>query len=76
MRKSWLALVLVFCCAAPAFALEVTVPDAGLRLQIYGYVRADLSHDTQATAPKGDFAFFVLPEVAGEKDAQTHVGAR
>ncbi|MGD9611952.1 MAG: hypothetical protein AB7V22_03535 [Kiritimatiellia bacterium] len=76
MRKSWLALVLVFCCVAPAFALEVAVPDAGLRLQIYGYVRADLSHDTQATAPKGDFAFFVLPEVAGEKDAQTHFGAR
>ncbi|NCD22891.1 MAG: hypothetical protein EOL90_08140 [Spartobacteria bacterium] len=76
MRKSWIALVLVFCCAAPAFALDVTVPDAGLRLQIYGYVRADLSHDTQATAPKGDFAFFVLPEVDGEKDAQTHIGAR
>ena len=76
MRKSWIALVLVFCCALPAFALEVTVPDAGLRLQIYGYLRADLSHDTQATAPKGDFAFFVLPEVNGEKDAQTHFGAR
>lgn len=76
MRKSWIALVLVFCCAAPAFALDVTVPDAGLRLQIYGYVRADLSHDTQATAPKGDFVFFVLPEVDGEKDAQTHIGAR
>lgn len=76
MRKSWIALVLVFCCAVPAFALEVTVPDAGLRLQIYGYLRADLSHDTQATAPKGDFAFFVLPEVNGEKDAQTHFGAR
>ena len=76
MRKSWIALALVFCCAAPAFAMEVTVPDAGLRLQIYGYVRADLSHDTQATAPKGDFAFFVLPELNGEKDAQTHFGAR
>ena len=76
MRKSWIALVLVFCCAIPAFALEVTVPDAGLRLQIYGYLRADLSHDTQATAPKGDFAFYVLPEVNGEKDAQTHFGAR
>ncbi len=76
MRKSWIALVLVFCCVAPAFAMDVTVPDAGLRLQIYGYVRADLSHDTQATAPKGDFAFFVLPEVDGEKDAQTHFGAR
>ena len=76
MRKSWIALALVFCCAAPAFAMEVTVPDAGLRLQIYGYIRADLSHDTQATAPKGDFAFFVLPELNGEKDAQTHFGAR
>ncbi|HRT05588.1 MAG TPA: hypothetical protein P5204_07815 [Kiritimatiellia bacterium] len=76
MRKSWIALALVFCCAAPAFAMDVTVPDAGLRLQIYGYVRADLSHDTQATAPKGDFAFFVLPEADGEKDAQTHFGAR
>ena len=76
MRKSWIALALVVCCAIPAFALEVTVPDAGLRLQIYGYLRADLSHDTQATAPKGDFAFYVLPEVNGEKDAQTHFGAR
>ena len=76
MRKSWIALALVVCCAIPAFAIEVTVPDAGLRLQIYGYLRADLSHDTQATAPKGDFAFYVLPEVNGEKDAQTHFGAR
>ena len=76
MKKSWIALALVVCCAIPAFALEVTVPDAGLRLQIYGYLRADVSHDTQATAPKGDFAFFVLPEVNGEKDAQTHFGAR
>lgn len=76
MKKSWIALALVVCCAIPAFALEVTVPDAGLRLQIYGYLRADLSHDTQATAPKGDFAFYVLPEVNGEKDAQTHFGAR
>lgn len=76
MRKSWIALVLVFCCAAPAFAMEVTVPDAGLRLQIYGYVRADLAHDTQATAPKSTFAFFVLPELNGEKDAQTQFGVR
>ena len=76
MKKSWIALALVVCCAIPAFALEVTVPDAGLRLQIYGYLRADLSHDTQATAPKGDFAFYVLPEANGEKDAQTHFGAR
>ena len=76
MKKSWIALALVVCCAIPAFAIEVTVPDAGLRLQIYGYLRADLSHDTQATAPKGDFAFYVLPEVNGEKDAQTHFGAR
>ena len=28
MRKSWIALALVVCCAIPAFALEVTVPDA------------------------------------------------
>ena len=76
MKKSWIALALVVCCAIPAFALEVTVPDAGLRMHIYGYLRADLSHDTQATAPKGDFAFYVLPEANGEKDAQTHFGAR
>ncbi len=76
MRKSWIALALVVCCSVPALAVEVTLPDAGMRLQIYGYLRADVSHDTQATAPKGDFAFFVLPELNGEKDAQTHFGAR
>lgn len=76
MRKSWIALALVFGCAASAMALEVTLPDAGLRLQLYGYVKADLAYDTQATAPKADFAFWVLPEANGEKDAQTHMGAR
>jgi len=70
-------LALVLCLAVPALALEVTLKDAGdLRLQIYGYVRADMSYETQATAPKADFAFFVLPEAAGEEDAQFHVGAR
>lgn len=70
-------LALVLCLAVPALALDVTLKDAGdLRLQVYGYVRADMSYETQATAPKADFAFYVLPEVAGEKDGQTHLGAR
>ena len=77
MRKSWIALALIGCCAAPALAVEVVLKDAGdVRLQLYGYLKADYSYDSQATAPKGDFAFFVLPEVNGEKDGQTHVGAR
>ena len=77
MRKSWIALALICCCAAPALAVEVVLKDAGdVRLQLYGYLKADYSYDSQATAPKGDFAFFVLPEVNGEKDGQTHVGAR
>ena len=77
MKTRWLVLILVFCCALPALAVEVTLKDAGdIRLQIYGYVRADMSYETQATAPKADFAFFVLPEAAGEEDAQFHVGAR
>lgn len=76
MRMKWIALALVFCCAVSASAVEVTLKDTDVRLQIYGYVRADLSHDTQATAPKADFAFWVLPEVNGEKDGQTRLGVR
>jgi hypothetical protein len=77
MRKSWIALALVLGCAASASAVELTLKDAGdLRLQIYGYVRGDYSYDSQSTAPKSDFSFYVLPETAGEKDGQTHVGAR
>jgi hypothetical protein len=76
MRKSWIALALVLCCAVSASAVELTLKDAGnLRLQIYGYIKADLSHDTQNSTP-GDFTFYVLPEVGGEKDAQTHLAAR
>ena len=77
MRKSLTALVLALCCAGSAGALEVTLKDAGnLRLQIYGYIKADLSHDTQSTAPKSDFTFYVLPELNGEKDGQTRLAAR
>ena len=68
MRKSWIALALVFCCAAPALAVELTLKDAAdtVRLQLYGYVKADLTYDTQSTEPRSDatFSFFVLPETA------------
>lgn len=77
MRKSLIVLVLAICCAASARAVEVTLKDAGdVRLQLYGYIKGDYSYDSQATAPKADFSFYVLPETAGEKDGQTHVGAR
>lgn len=79
MSKScWIALALVFCFAASALAVDVTLADAGLRLQIYGYVKADLTYDTQETEPKNDvtFTFFVLPETAGDKDSQLRLGAR
>ena len=79
MRMScWLALALVFCFAASTWAVEVTLADAGLRLQVYGYVKADLTYDSQETEPKNDatFTFFVLPEVGGDKDSQLRLGAR
>ena len=76
MRKSLIALALVLCCAGSVRAMDVTLPDAGLRLQVYGYIKADLSHDTQNTAPGSDFTFYVLPEVGGEKDGQTRLAAR
>lgn len=76
MKTRWLVPVLILACAASAGAVEITLKDADMRLQLYGYIRADLSHDSQATAPKADFAFWVLPELDGEKDAQTHLGAR
>ena len=81
MRKSWIALALVFCCAAPALAVELTLKDAAdtVRLQLYGYVKADLTYDSQSTEPRSDatFTFFVLPETAdGDKDGQTRIGAR
>ena len=80
MRTSWIALVLVCCCCAvSARAVEVTLKDAGdVRLQLYGYVKAEMTYDYQSTEPKSDatFSFFVLPEVNGEKDSQTRLGAR
>lgn len=79
MRKSgWIALALVFCCAASALAVEVTLKDAGLRLQVYGYLKADFTYDSQETEPKNDvtFSFFTLPEVAGKQDSQVRLGAR
>lgn len=77
MRKSLIAIALVLSCAASARAVEITLKDAGdVRLQLYGYVKADFSYDTQATAPKSDFTFYVLPETGGEKDAQTRLAAR
>ena len=77
MRKSWIALALVLGCAASASALELTLKDAGnMRLQLYGYIKADMSYDSQATAPKSDFTFYVLPEVDGEKDSQFRLAAR
>ena len=77
MRKSWIALALVLVCVGSASAVEVTLKDAGdMRLQIYGYLKLDMAYDSQSTAPKGDFAFYVLPELNGEKDAQFHMGAR
>lgn len=76
MKTRWLVQILILCCAGAARAVEITLQDTDVRLQLYGYIRADLSHDTQATAPKADFAFWVLPELDGEKDGQTHLGAR
>ena len=78
MRKSLIPLALALCCAGSARAMEVTLNDAGsVRLQVYGYIKADFSHDTQSTAPKsGDFTFYVLPETGGEKDGQTRLAAR
>ena len=77
MRRSWITLALVLCGAVSASAVEIALKDAGdMRLQIYGFVKADYAYDTQVTAPKNTFALWVLPEVAGEKDAQSQFGAR
>ncbi len=75
MKKSLITLALVLCCVGSAVAVEVSLEDVGMRLQVYGYVRGDVSYDSQRTAI-GDLAFFVLPEVNGEKDAQTSFTAR
>lgn len=76
MKIRWMALALVGGCAASAGAVDVTMKDSDVKLQIYGYVKADAVYESQVTAPKGDFAFWVLPEVAGEEDGQTRIGAR
>ncbi len=78
MKVRWIVLALVLCFAASALAVEVTLKEEGLRLQVYGYLKADLTYDSQATEPKMDttFTFFVLPETAGEKDSQVRLGAR
>lgn len=56
-------------------AFELTLKDADIRLQIYGYIKMDVAHDTQKTST-GDLPFFVLPEVDGDKDGETHFTAR
>lgn len=78
MRMKWMILALVFCCCAvSALGVEVVLKDAGdVRLQLYGFIKADYAYDSQATAPKNTFALWVLPEVNGEKDGQTQFGAR
>ena len=75
MKIRWIALARVFCCAVSASAVEVTLADTGMRLQIYGYIRADIAHDSQSTVP-GDLAFYVLPRVDGERSGKTHFTAR
>lgn len=75
MKMKWIALALVFGCALSAGAVEVTLKDTDIRLQIYGYIRADLSYDAQSTVP-GELGFYVLPEVDGEKSGKTHFTAR
>ncbi len=75
MKIRWIALALVFGCAVSASAVEVTLADTGMRLQIYGYIRADIAHDSQSTVP-GDLAFYVLPRVDGERSGKTHFTAR
>ena len=76
MNIRWMALALVGGCAVSAGAVDVTMKDSDVKLQIYGYIKADAVYESQVTAPKGDFAFWVLPEVAGEEDGQTRIGAR
>ena len=76
MKTRWLVSILILCGVGAACAVEIPLQDTDVRLQLYGYIRADLSHDTQATAPKADFAFWVLPELDGQTDSQTHLGAR
>ncbi len=75
MKKSLIALVLVLCCVGSAVAVEVTIKDVGMSLQIYGYVRGDVAYDSQRTAV-GDLAFFVLPHVNGKDDGQTSFTVR
>ena len=75
MKLKWIALVLIGSCALSASAVEVTLKDTDVRLQLYGYIRADISHDSQSTTP-GELAFYVQPEVAGEKSGKTYFTAR
>lgn len=73
--KKLISLALILSCAVSAAAIEITLKDADMKLEIYGYLRADLAYDSQRTAI-GDLAFFVMPEVNGEKDGQTSFTAR
>ncbi len=44
-------------------------------ISLYGYVKVDAIYDSQKTQA-GDLAFFVLPKVNGENDAETRLTAR
>ena len=44
-------------------------------ITLYGYVKLDAVYDSHRTQV-GDLAFFVLPKVDGEKDAETRLSAR
>ena len=78
MRKSWIALALVLCCAVSALAVEVTLKDAGdCACRSTAMSRPTMPMTPRATAPKNDLR---LLRPAGSRTARRtarrHFGAR
>jgi hypothetical protein len=61
---------------ASAVLADVQLADVKSKFDVtlYGYIKLDASYDTHKT--QGDLAFFVLPEVDGQKDDEFNMTAR
>ena len=74
-NMKWLVAGLLLGGVVSAGAVEVSLKDVDARLQVYGYIRADVAHDQHSTFP-GELAWYVLPKSQGYRSGKTHFTAR
>ncbi|MFH0878467.1 MAG: DcaP family trimeric outer membrane transporter [Lentisphaerota bacterium] len=70
-----LAVLVCFVMTNVASAVDPINVTSKFKVSLYGYVKLDASYDTHRTSA-GDLMFYVLPEVAGEKDDEFNMTAK